>query len=180
MEGFGGEGGGGDEGLGLGLGAMGRRAQPDSGGAGASGSAATSSRSSRGIGIGIGVAAGAATAHRGIKRELSDPNIASTDGAYGSLAGCVGMDSDMAGRSMSDQQKLERRVRRGFFPAYDMQRATCSMYPPPCASSKSRCLPTRKSLVACLSHPRRSECLVKLLLALVMSGILRKARIYER
>lgn len=60
---------------------------------------------SRGIGIGIGVAAGAAGLNRGVKRELEDAGM----GGMGSedLAGAGG---DMAGRSMSEQQKLERRV----------------------------------------------------------------------
>lgn len=69
-------------------------------------------RGSRGIGIGIGVAAGAASAnqHRGLKRELSESNIAgriSGNGKHGSLYGTMG---NMTGRSMSEQQKLERRV----------------------------------------------------------------------
>nr|AML78878.1 putative LOV domain-containing protein [Scytosiphon dotyi] len=61
---------------------------------------------SRGIGIGIGVA----TAHRGMKRELSDPNVAGAAGRDGMDAGWGGMGGD-ARRSMSEQQKLERRER---------------------------------------------------------------------
>lgn len=69
-------------------------------------------RGSRGIGIGIGVAAGAATAHRGVKRELSDSNIAGGAAAWDEkgVEGSRGTAGDMAGRSMSEQQKLERRV----------------------------------------------------------------------
>lgn len=72
---------------------------------------------SRGIGIGIGVAAGmtniAGSAHRGMKRELSDPNIAGEAGGdYGTGAGWAGICADMGGRSMSEQQKMERRVSR--------------------------------------------------------------------
>lgn len=72
----------------------------------------TAGRGSRGISIGIGVAAGAASAHqhRGLKRELSESNIAggmSGHGEYGSIYGTMG---NMSGRSMSEQQKLERRV----------------------------------------------------------------------
>nr|AML77279.1 putative LOV domain-containing protein [Sargassum vachellianum] len=69
---------------------------------------------SRGISIGIGVAAGAASAnqHRGLKRELSESNIAgrmSGHGKHGSIYGAIG---NMSGRSMSEQQKLERRQER--------------------------------------------------------------------
>nr|AML77773.1 putative LOV domain-containing protein [Dictyopteris undulata] len=56
----------------------------------------------RGIGIGIGVAAGAAGANRGVKRELSETRLG------GSFPFGVG---EAAGRSMSEQQKLERRER---------------------------------------------------------------------
>ncbi|CAN0437374.1 unnamed protein product, partial [Hapterophycus canaliculatus] len=63
---------------------------------------------SRGIGIGIGVA----TAHRGMKRELSDPNVAGAAGRDGMDAGWGGMGGD-ARRSMSEQQKLERRRVQG-------------------------------------------------------------------
>nr|AML79086.1 putative LOV domain-containing protein [Sargassum hemiphyllum] len=73
-------------------------------------------RGSRGISIGIGVAAGAASAnqHRGLKRELSESNIAggtmgSMSGKHGSIYGTMG---SMSGRSMSEQQKLERRQER--------------------------------------------------------------------
>nr|AML77069.1 putative LOV domain-containing protein [Sargassum integerrimum] len=71
---------------------------------------------SRGISIGIGVAAGAASAnqHRGVKRELSESSIAgrmSGQGKHGSIYGSRSM-GNMSGRSMSEQQKLERRQER--------------------------------------------------------------------
>lgn len=100
-------------GAGLGLGAMAGGVQPSAGGAGASVSGAASARGSRGIGIGLGVAAGAATAHRGMKRELSDSNIAGAGGGAGSGPSWGGVGGDLSRRSMSEQQKLERRVSVG-------------------------------------------------------------------
>lgn len=73
---------------------------------GAAGLENAGQKPSRGIGIGIGVA----TAHRGMKRELSDPNVAGAAGRDGMDAGWGGMGGDTR-RSMSEQQKLERRVR---------------------------------------------------------------------
>ncbi|CAM9431945.1 unnamed protein product [Ectocarpus fasciculatus] len=78
---------------------------------GAGGASAAGQKPSRGIGIGIGVAAGAASAHRGMKRELSDPNLTGAAGWGGrNDMGWGGMGGD-ARRSMSEQQKLERRER---------------------------------------------------------------------
>ena len=112
VEGFGDAGNtfGGGLGAGLGLGAMAGGAQPSAGGPGASAAGVASTRGSRGIGIGLGVAAGAATAHRGMKRELSDSNIA---GAGGGARSGPSLEGDMSRRSMSEQQKLERRVSEG-------------------------------------------------------------------
>lgn len=108
VEGLGGTSGG----LGPGeMGALTGEAQLQAGAAGATAAGMPSGRGSRGIGIGIGVAAGVATAHRGVKRELSDTTTAAAAGGYGKSAawGAVG-GADMTGRSMSEQQKLERRV----------------------------------------------------------------------
>ncbi|CAM9397812.1 unnamed protein product [Ectocarpus sp. 12 AP-2014] len=78
---------------------------------GAAGASAAGQKPSRGIGIGIGVAAGAASAHRGMKRELSDSNLAgAADWGGRNDMGWGGMGGD-ARRSMSEQQKLERRER---------------------------------------------------------------------
>ncbi|CAN0038932.1 unnamed protein product, partial [Laminaria digitata] len=72
---------------GLGLAAIPGAAQPSAGaggGASAGGAGvAASARGSRAIGIGLGVAAGAATVHRGMKRELSDSNISGAVGGAG-------------------------------------------------------------------------------------------------
>lgn len=93
------------------LGAMPEEAQSQVGAAGATVAGMPSGRGSRGISIGIGVAAGAATAHRGVKRELSDTTVAGAAGGYGKNAAWGGVGSaDITGRSMSEQQKLERRV----------------------------------------------------------------------
>ncbi|CAN0085720.1 unnamed protein product [Ectocarpus sp. 12 AP-2014] len=78
---------------------------------GAAGASAAGQKPSRGIGIGIGVAAGAASAHRGMKRELSDSNLAgAADWGGRNDMGWGAMGGD-ARRSMSEQQKLERRER---------------------------------------------------------------------
>ncbi|CAB1113051.1 unnamed protein product [Ectocarpus sp. CCAP 1310/34] len=78
---------------------------------GAAGASAAGQKPSRGIGIGIGVAAGAASAHRGMKRELSDSNLAgAADWGGRNDMGWGGMGGDPR-RSMSEQQKLERRER---------------------------------------------------------------------
>lgn len=103
VEGFDGSGGTGS--LGLGAMAGGQSAAP----ATAAGATTSRQKPSRGIGIGIGVAAGAATAHRGMKRELSDSNLGGAAGWDGNDSGWAGMGGD-ARRSMSEQQKLERRV----------------------------------------------------------------------
>lgn len=101
-------------GAGLGLGATTSGAQQPLAGAGVTGvtapGGAATTRASRGIGIGLGVAAGAATVHRGMKRELSDSNIAGAGRGAGSGPGWGGVGGDMSRRSMSEQQKLERRV----------------------------------------------------------------------
>lgn len=107
MEGFDGSGGTGS--LGLGAMAGGQSATHAAAGGGGAGAAASRPNPSRGIGIGIGVAAGAATAHRGMKRELSDSNLGGAAGWDGHESGWAGMGGD-ARRSMSEQQKLERRV----------------------------------------------------------------------
>lgn len=108
VEGLGGTAGG----LGAGrLGAMPGEAQSQLGVAGATAAGMPRGRGSRGIGIGIGVAAGAATAHRGVKRELSDTTLPGAAGGYGKSTAWGGVGSaDITGRSMSEQQKLERRV----------------------------------------------------------------------
>lgn len=100
---------GGAGGLGLGVAARGQQAAEA---AAASGGGATTpgQKPSRGIGIGIGVAAGAATVHRGMKRELSDSNLGGAADWDGNDSAWAGMGGD-ARRSMSEQQKLERRVR---------------------------------------------------------------------
>ena len=107
MEGFDGSGGTGS--LGLGAMAGGQSAAPAVASSGGAGATASRQKPSRGIGIGIGVAAGAATAHRGMKRELSDSNLGGAAGWDGNDSGWAGMGGD-ARRSMSEQQKLERRV----------------------------------------------------------------------
>eukprot|EP00752_Nemacystus_decipiens_P002221 g2108.t2 len=96
--------------LGLGATAGGQSAAPAAASSGGAGAKATRQKPSRGIGIGIGVAAGAATAHRGMKRELSDSNLGGAAGWDGDDSGWAGMGGD-ARRSMSEQQKLERRER---------------------------------------------------------------------
>ncbi|CAN0393450.1 unnamed protein product [Pylaiella littoralis] len=100
---------GGAGGLGLGVRAEGQ--QRSAVATASEGASASSPRQkpSRGIGIGIGVAAGAATVHRGMKRELSDSNLGAA-GWDGNTSGWAGMGGD-ARRSMSEQQKLERRER---------------------------------------------------------------------
>ena len=78
-------------------------------------------RGSRGIGIGIGVAAGVASAHRGLKRELSESNKLGMSGntggrghghghGQGNGGSVYGARGELGGRSASEQQKLERRV----------------------------------------------------------------------
>lgn len=89
--------------------AGGQPAAPAAAASGGAGATASRQKPSRGIGIGIGVAAGAAIAHRGMKRELSDPNLGGATGWDGNDSGWAGMGGD-ARRSMSEQQKLERRV----------------------------------------------------------------------
>lgn len=103
------DGSGGPGSLGLAAMAGGQAATPAAAASGESGATASRQKPSRGIGIGIGVAAGAATAHRGMKRELSDSNLGGAAGWDGNDAGWAGMGVD-ARRSMSEQQKLERRV----------------------------------------------------------------------
>ncbi|CAM9331862.1 unnamed protein product [Ascophyllum nodosum] len=80
-------------------------------------------RGSRGIGIGIGVAAGVASAHRGLKRELSESNKLGMSGntggrghghghGQGNGGSVYGARGELGGRSASEQQKLERRQER--------------------------------------------------------------------
>ncbi len=110
VEGF--EGSGGTGSLGLGAIAGGQQTAAGGGrggGGGGEGATVTAQKPSRGIGIGIGVAAGAATAHRGMKRELSDSNLGGAASWDRNDSGWAGMGGD-ARRSMSEQQKLERRV----------------------------------------------------------------------
>lgn len=107
MEGF--DGSGGTSSLGLGAMAGGQSAAPAAAPSGGAGATASGQKPSRGIGIGIGVAAGAATAHRGMKRELSDSNLGGAAGWDDYDSGWAGLGGD-ARRSMSEQQKLERRV----------------------------------------------------------------------
>lgn len=108
VEGFDSSGGAG--GLGLGVTARGQQAAAAAAAAGGASATSPGQKPSRGIGIGIGVAAGAATVHRGMKRELSDSNLGGAAGWDGNDSAWAGMGGD-ARRSMSEQQKLERRVR---------------------------------------------------------------------
>lgn len=86
-------------------------------------------RGSRGISIGIGVAAGAALAnqHRGLKRELSESNIASGMAGHGKQGSIYGTMGNMSGRSMSEQQKLERRVSTDDIPPPLSHTGVCSI-----------------------------------------------------
>lgn len=131
---------GGAGGLGLGVTAEGQ--QRSAVATASEGASASSPRQkpSRGIGIGIGVAAGAATVHRGMKRELSDSNLGAA-GWDGNTSGWTGMGGD-ARRSMSEQQKLERRVRK-----LVLQRTGFSLCP-----LSSRAVDFGKSLLADTIH----------------------------
>lgn len=145
VEGFGGGGPGGGGGggpgggaFGSGLGGIGMALGDAAGGAlaptwpGVGTAGPATARGSRGIGIGIGVAAGVATAHRGMKRELSDTNLDGGGGAGGDGGSGAwgGVGDDVSRRSMSEQQKLERRVswRLGWRSVREQEEATRGMH----------------------------------------------------